>query len=78
MCLLNVPSSRLQVQIFGGRSFSRAAPVMCNSLPDGHDMVPASTVGNVGVVFDDKLSLDSHIKISARPRLSFEDWEKFQ
>ena len=32
MCRLNVPSSRLQR--FGGRSFSRAAPVMWNNLPD--------------------------------------------
>ena len=32
MCLLNVPSSRLQR--FGGRNFSRAASVMWNNLPD--------------------------------------------
>ena len=32
MCLLNVPYSRLQR--FGGRSFSRAAPVMWNNLTD--------------------------------------------
>ena len=32
MCLLNVPSSRLQR--FGERSFSRAAPVMWKNLPD--------------------------------------------
>ena len=29
---------------------------------DGHDIVPAKTVKNVGVIFYDKLSLDSHIK----------------
>ena len=29
---------------------------------DGHDIVPAITVKNVGVIFYDKLSLDSHIK----------------
>ena len=29
---------------------------------DGHDIVPAKTVKNLGVMFYDKLSLDSHIK----------------
>ena len=29
---------------------------------DGHDIVPAKTVKNLGVIFYDKLSLDSHIE----------------
>ena len=29
---------------------------------DGHDIIPAKTVKNLGVIFYDKLSLDSHIE----------------
>ena len=36
---------------------------MCNHINiDGHDIVPAKTVKNLGVIFYDKLSLDSHNK----------------
>ena len=51
MCLLNVPSSRLQR--FGGRSFSRAAPIMWNNLPD--NIRKASNMGTF------KTNLKTHL-----------------
>ena len=36
---------------------------------DGHDIVPTKTVKNPGVIFYDKLSLDSHIKNICKPSL---------
>ena len=42
-------------------SFSVSCDVNHSNI-DGHDIVPGKTVRNLCVIFDDKLSLDSHIK----------------
>ena len=63
-CLL-LNTDKTEVVIFGPKRFSEKLPSYIVTL-DGISLASSSTVRNLGVIFDQNLSFDSHIKQVSR------------